>query len=302
MTTATVAPIGSELGTARSVGYFENGSPEWHEQRAKGIGGSDVGTICGLSQWESPYTWVAKRLGKIPNPPLDSEPVEWGTRLEAPILDAFIEKHPHLTVHRYVGTWSHVDRPWQQANPDALYQTADGTWGVVEVKTARYEDGWDEKAGTIPPSYRAQVLWYLQTFGFKHAYVVVLFSGSKFRVFEVNYNEFEADTNLAIAMDFKQFVDTDTLPPFSAPFNDTYETVRYLHPQIDDTEVELGPIGREYFEAVLDAARATAEVDLCKSEVLALMGNAKRGLLDGNWVLTRQARAGGTPYIVNKRS
>jgi putative phage-type endonuclease len=301
MTVETLATLPTELGTARHVGTFENGSPEWHGQRATGIGGSDVGILCGLSKWESPYTWVAKRLGKIPSNMETSEPMEWGTRLEAPILDAFIEKNPHLTVYRDAGSWHHADRPWQLANPDALYQDANGTWGIVEVKTARYEDDWDEKNNTIPASYRAQVLWYLQTFGFQHAYVVVLFSGSKFRVFEVTTNDFEADTNLAVAMDFKKYLDDQELPPFSAPFNSTYETVRYQHPLIDDSEVELGEVGRTYFEAVRAQAEATEELDRSKSEVIAAMGNAKRGLLDGNWTVTRQARAGGTPYLVNKR-
>lgn len=302
MTTATVTRFGNELGTARYIGTFENGSPEWHEQRSKGIGGSDVGSICGLSQYESPYSWMAKRLGKIPNPPLVSEAAEWGTILEPVILDWFERNNPDITLHRNVGTWSHSERPWQQANPDALYEAADGSMGVVEVKTAKYEDQWDEKTGTIPPSYRAQVTWYLSTFGFKHAYVVVLFSGSKPRVFEVTMNEFESDVNVATAANFWDMVNTGTMPPFSAPYNVTYEAVRFMHPDIDDTEVELGVTGREYFEAVLEQARATAELDLCKSEVLALMGNAKRGLLDGNWVVTRQARGGGTPYLVNKRS
>lgn len=290
-----------ELGTARHVGTFENGSELWHQQRATGIGGSDVGVLCGLSKWESPYTWVAKRLGKIPSEIETSEPMEWGTRLEAPILDAFIEKHPQLTVYRDAGSWHHQDRPWQLANPDAIYQDAEGNWGIVEVKTARYEDDWDEKQNTIPATYRAQVLWYLQTFGFQHAYVVVLFSGSKFRVFEVTMNDFEADTNLSVATEFKKLLDEQTLPPFSAPYNSTFETVRYMHPDIEDTEAELGMEGVAYFEAVRDLERAQADVDLCKSEILQLMGKAKRGMLNGQWVLTRQARNGGTPYLVNKR-
>lgn len=301
MTVETLATLPTELGTARHVGTFTNGSPEWHDQRAKGIGGSDVGVLCGLSKWESPYTWVAKRLGKIPSEIEPSEAMEWGTRLEEPILDAFIEKNPQLTVHRDAGSWQHVDRPWQLANPDALYQDAAGNWGIVEVKTARYEDDWDEKNNIIPPTYRAQVLWYLQTFGFQHAYVVVLFSGSKFRTFEVTMNDFEADTNLAIAMDFKNYLDQQELPPFSAPFNSTYETVRAQHPDIEDTEVELGEVGHYYFEALRWYTEATADLDFNKAKVLAAMGKAKRGLLDGNWVLTRQARGGGTPYLVGKR-
>lgn len=301
MDNLSVTGLPKKLGDAVYIGTFESGSPEWHEQRAKGIGGSDVGILCGLSPWESSYTWTAKRLGLIETKPLESEAAEWGSLLEPVITEWFARKHPDLTVHTNVGTWHHVDRPWQQTNPDALYQTADGTWGVVEIKTAQYEDGWDEKSETIPPSYRAQVLWYLQTFGFSHAYVVVLFRGSKPRVFNVRTNQFEADTNLSIAADFWQMLQTKTMPPFTAPYNSTYETVRFIHPEIDDSEVELGTLGVTYFSALTQLEKAQEEVDLCKSHVAAAMGTAKRGTIEGVLAVTRQARGTGVPYLVTKK-
>jgi len=49
-----------ELGTAKFIGSFESGSPEWHAARA-GVGGSDIGVIFGKSQFKSPYTlWAQK--------------------------------------------------------------------------------------------------------------------------------------------------------------------------------------------------------------------------------------------------
>jgi len=232
--------------------------------------------------------------------------MEWGTILEPVILDWFENKNPDIELWRNAGTWRHKDRDWQQANPDALF-TEDGgkTWNLIEVKTARYEDQWKQTESgddIIPPTYRAQVLWYLQTFGMKKAKVVVLFSGSKPRVFEITYDEFEADANLATVTDFvKNYVEPQTLPPFSAPFTSTLETVRFMHPEIEDDEKELGLEGVAYFEATRVLAEAQAEMDLCKSEVLARMGKAKRGMLNGQWVLTRQARGGGAPFLVVKK-
>ena len=306
MATNKLPQSNETLGDAIFVGNFEDGSPEWHAQRAKGIGGSDVGVICGLSEWTSPYTWAAKRLGKIESDFETSEAMEWGTILEPVILDWFEKKHPEIELWRNAGTWRHKDREWQQANPDALF-TEDGgkTWNLIEVKTARYEDQWKQTESgddIIPPTYRAQVLWYLQTFGMKKAKVVVLFSGSKPRVFEITYDEFEADANLAKVSEFlNEFVNKETLPPFSAPFTSTLETVRFMHPDIEDDEAELGMEGVAYFEAMRALESAQAEMDLCKSEVLTRMGKAKRGMLNGQWVLTRQARGGGAPFLVVKK-
>ena len=302
MTNNIVNALPKELGTARHVGTFINNSPEWHEQRAQGIGGSDAGVLAGLSPWESPYTWAAKRLGKIPSDKGQNEAMFWGTTLESVILDVWSAEKPELVLHREAGTWQHKDRPWQQANPDALYETGDGTFGVVEVKTARYEDGWNEKTGEIPAHYRAQVLWYLQTFGLEHAYVVVLFAGSKLRTFDVTYNAFEADTNLELVETVKQYVDAGELPDFSAPFLSTFQTTREMHPDIDpEAEVELGDLFMYYSLALGDESKAIEHANEMRARVLDALGTAKRGTYDGKVVVTRQSRSGGTPYLVNKK-
>lgn len=301
MSTNNITTLPKELGTARWIGTFENNSLEWHAQRAKAVGGSDAGVLAGLSPWESPYTWVAKRLGKIEDSFEQNEAMFWGTTLESVILDVW-SQGVNLTLHRNVGTWQHVDRAWQQANPDAIYETPDGEFGIVEVKTARYEDGWNEKTGEIPPHYRAQVLWYLQTFGFKNAQVVVLFAGSKLRTFTVEFNQFEADSNLAAVKKIWNMVEADTLPDFSAPFISTYETVRKQHPDIDGSKSEeLGDLFVAYNKAVADEDKAKETANELRSRVLAAMGDAKNGTYDGQVVVTRQARNGGTPYLVNKR-
>lgn len=285
---------------AKWVGTFTNQSPEWHDQRAQGIGGSDAGVLAGLSPWQSPYTWAAKRLGKIEDGFEQNEAMFWGTTLENVILDVWAKDHPEIVLYRDVGTWANVDRPWQQANPDAIFQQGEN-YGIIEVKTARYEDGWNEKTGDIPAHYRAQVLWYLQTFGLEHAYVVVLFAGSKLRTFEVAYNQFEAEANLAAVEEVKKFIDANELPDFSAPFTSTYQTVREQNPLIEDTAVELGDLYVDYQEALFVESTAKDRADEARTRVLSVMGNAKRGTFQGETVVSRQARNGGTPYLVAKR-
>jgi putative phage-type endonuclease len=287
-----------KITAAHLIGNFANQSPEWHELRARGIGGSEVGTICGLNPWESAYTLWAKKTGKIDGTIPTSEAMEWGTRLEAVIIDKFADEHPELTLHRNVGTWASNERDWQIANPDAIYER-DGQLGLIEVKTARYEDAW---ANGVPAHYAAQVQWYLQTLGLPHAYVVVLFSGSKYREFELHADEFEQSMNLASVIDFKKFLDSGDAPDFSAPMVSTYETVRQEHPDIDgDGEVELGSLGSIYEQAANEVALAEETLNRVRSEILAAMGTAKRGTVSGEWKFTRQARNGGTPYLVTKK-
>lgn len=298
MSSNTITALSDTLGTARLIGKFANQSLEWHALRATGIGGSDVGTITRCNPWSSPFALWARRTGRIADDAVTSEAAEWGTRLESVVLDKFAEEHPELVVHRDCGTWRHAEREWQLANPDAIYETADGTYGVVEVKTARYEDDW---ADGVPASYRAQVQWYLATFGLDHAYVVALFSGSKYREFEVKADQFEQDTNLAEVEKFRVYLDEDKQPDYDGALS-TYTAIREMHPSIDtEAEVELGTLGIEYSKALDQFSSAESHLNEMKSRVLDAMGDAKRGLVEDIWFVTRQARNGGTPYLVNKK-
>lgn len=295
----TLAPNTDKIGTARLVGQFENGSPEWHELRRTGIGGSDIAAICNASPWTSPFALWAKKTGRIPDDYVPSEAAEWGTRLESVVLDKFEEQHPELFVTRDVGTWAHSERPWQLANPDAIAHDADTrTDYIIEVKTSRYEDDW---ADGVPAYYRTQVQWYLQTFGFSKAYVVALFAGSKYREFEIDADSFEQATNLEQVEMFRKYLDEDIQPDYDGALS-TYETIRELHPNIDpESEVELGDLGVYYFLAVMEHEKSEAHLNEMKSRVLDAMGSAKRGMIDDEWKVTRQARNGGKPYLINKK-
>lgn len=298
MATKTVTGLPDSIGEARLVGHLENGSPAWHELRATGVGGSDVAGIVGLSPWNSPYKVWAVKTGKLDDSFVPSEAAEWGNRLESLVLDKFEEEHPELKVHRNVGTFANNVRPWQLANPDALYETKDGKFGIIEIKTSRYEDDWTD----LPPvHYQTQVQWYDSTFGFgQPIYVAALFSGSKYREFIVPADHFAQGAYLAEVEKFLELVKNDTKPDFDGSMA-TYETVRVLHPDIVDEEIELDDLGDSYLATLADFQTAESNLNKARSEVLHAMDKAKRGLLRGSLIVTRQARGTGTPYLVNKK-
>jgi predicted phage-related endonuclease len=212
-------------------------------------------------------------------------------------LDQF-EQRSGLKLYRDVGTWAHKDRPWQLANPDAIYQNGD-KFGIVEVKTSRYEDDW---SNGVPVYYRTQVQWYAQTFGFDTTiYVVALFGGSKYRVFELAADQFEMETNLAEVEKFRTYLELDKQPDFDGALS-TYETVRALHPEIEPgEEVELGDLWVHTANALEDEKKASAKALEMKSRVLDSLGKAKKGTYEGDVVVTRQSRNGGTPYLQVKK-
>jgi len=285
-------------GSDTGVFYFRYGekNPEWHKLRMTGLGGSEIGAVCGLSRWVSPYKLWALKTKRITQPEIVSESAEWGNRLEPVIIDKFASEHPDWIILRDPGTYHHKEREWQRANPDAL--VFDGEqWAVLEVKTAHFEDDWRNGP---PPGYDAQVQWYMNVLGYKKAYFAALFHGNTYKEYETELSDISVNFYLDQAKDFLRLVEEDKEPDFDGA-HATYETVRELNPYIEDLEVELGDLGVHYFNAKTDATRASEKEREMASRVLAAMGKAKRGLVMGEWLLSRQARGKGAPYLVQKR-
>jgi putative phage-type endonuclease len=284
----------NELFDAVLLGDFANGSQEWHDLRNEpgAVGGSDIAAITGLSAWESAITKWAKKTGQIPDEVTPNMSMKLGTKLEAPILDLFADEHPELEIYE-TGTWANKENPWARSNPDGLYKTADGEWGIVEVKFSR--DYWSG----VPQAYRAQVLWYMRVFGIKQAKLVAL-AGSSYMEFDIEWDEFEAETLWDAAVRFRQAC-LDMKMPYWDGSNSTLETVRALSPGISDSEVDLDDLGMHYINSVTDAEKANAKMTELKARVIQAMDGAKRGLIYGEHLLSLRSRAGGAPYLHHEK-
>jgi putative phage-type endonuclease len=279
-----------ELLDAVLLGDFANGSQEWHDLRDEpgAIGGSDIAPIAGLSQWESAITKWAKKTKQIPDEITPNMSMRLGTKLEAPILEIFTEEHPELTVFE-TGTWANKEHPWARSNPDGIYQTEDGHFGIVEVKFSR--DYWT----AVPQAYRAQVLWYMKVFGIRRAKLVAL-AGSSYQEYDIEWDEFEAQILWDAAVRFREAC-LEMKMPYWDGSNSTLETIRALSPGITDTEVDLDELGMHYINSVTELDEATAKMTELKARVIQAMDGAKRGLIFGEHWLSLRSRAGGAPYL-----
>lgn len=285
------------LGTAEFVANYENNSPEWLELRRSGFGGSEVATCLGLNPWESALTLWYKRTNRIDSEIPDNASMEWGRRLESVVMAKFKENHPELEIWDNVGTWRNKDRSYQLVNPDGIYRDADGNYGIIEIKTAAYKDDW---AYGVPKYYKTQVQYYLNAFGFDNAYVVLLVAGRDYNEFELPADDFQQAVDLAAVENFLKYVDEDKQPDWDGS-NSTYETIRKVHPYIENENVELGQIFETYKKAKAAAAKADEYFTLIKSQILDKMGFAKSGVYQGKIVLVRTAKGQGLPYLLEKR-
>jgi putative phage-type endonuclease len=285
-----------DFNGAKLLGVFTAGTSEWHEARSYSLGGSEIGTIMGLNPWESAYALWAKKTGKIEDPPLTNWAVRFGQAFEEPILKLWCEEHPEYEVFT-TGTYQDCDNPYLHANPDALARNRKtGEWVVVEVKTAR------TSFEALPPNYECQVRHYMMILKIQRA-VVVAVAGMTWQEFWVERDEFTEQVQLDQAKKFIEHMANDTKPDFDGS-ESTYETVRKLHPEIDDVEVEID--GLHYLaKAQEEFDTSEAKLRLAKSEVLNAMGRAKHAFIESEGqryrVASRQARGDGVPYLVVNR-
>jgi len=291
--------------TAVVIGSHEAGSPEWHATRAQGIGGSDIAAVVGLSPWMSPFELWHRKKGHL-SEIAENDYMAWGKRLEDPIADAFHERHPEICHLGTAGTYASVERPWQLANVDRFlclenymgeetsHATAENPHGVLEIKTSRYPDGWGQSGSDqIPLHYLCQVQWYMDVLDLPFAYVAVLIGGSEYREYVIDA---DPDDQLALrdaAAAFWWSLQTDDEPPLDAS-ESTYQAVRSLHPEISGEDTTIDPA---LYAAYLLSEGKAEEWERThretKSRVLAAMGDARRGLVNGTAVFRRQPNRNG---------
>lgn len=286
---------------AECVGEFAANSPEWHALRKSGIGGSDVAAVVGVSKWTSAYALWAQKSGLIADDFSDSEAMEWGRLLEPVIREKFAAKHPDWNVIETDATFRSRDYSWMLGNVDGFIDFGNGEWGVLEIKTAAYEDDW---VNGVPRYYETQVRHYMRVFGLKRGIVAVLFHGNAYREFEVTANEFVDAADVEALVAFWDCVQSGTAPDWDGS-TATYEAVRLMHPDISDESVDLGDLGMHLVNAAHDYDAAQTRLNELKSRTLDALGSARYGLFEAagevRKVCYRSSKNGGTPFLVVKK-
>lgn len=275
------------------LGRHEPNTPEWDGLRSRGLGGSEIAAVVGLSPWQSRFSlWHLKR-GSIGKQEVNAG-MRWGTLLEPVVCDYFASQRDMLDIQE-AGTYRHHEREWQLANPDRLlWDDEHGHVGILEVKTAHQYDAheWGHGLEDIPPYYRCQVLWYLDVLELPVAHMAVLIGGSDYREYEIRYSVDEAEWLREQGAAFWQSVIDGETPDIDGS-TATYEAVRKLHPEIDGETVEIDADLHEWFQTSKKAAeQASAEHLAAKATVLDAMGQAQYAEVDGQRVFRRQKARG----------
>ena len=167
---------------------------EWLDIRRKGIGGSDLAGIMGMSQYSSPIDVYLDKTWQTETEEKENPLFWWGHKLEPLVIEKYHETYPGEKVEHSPGMLVSKKWPWMLANLDGKI-IIEIKPGVFEIKTVGFAgDEWGRDGGNeedIPEKYYCQVAHYLAVTGFEYAVVVAFFMASReIRRYFINRDEF----------------------------------------------------------------------------------------------------------------
>lgn len=258
----------------------------WVQERMLGIGGSDIGSICGVNKYSSPRLIYLSKLGMY-EPTFSDEAKErmaWGHKLEPIVADEFMQRTGKKVVVASA-TFRSKAHPWARANVDRFIVDDDNNpIGILECKTANWRLNEDWANGEIPMSYIYQLQWYLAVTGLKYGAFAALVGGNNFHYYEVFANE-ELINNemIPVATDFwVNHVQKGIEPGITGSdadvqfVKDTYEDVN-KNSEIDLKDTIDNDLAEVVFESKQQMKQLKKVIDEAENQLKEKMGTHELG-------------------------
>jgi putative phage-type endonuclease len=171
----------------------EDNEAEWLRARTRGIGGSDVGAICGVSPFTSARQIYLNKTGQYPDELKPGEAAKermyFGRMLEPVVADEY-SKRTGARLISVNATLQHKEFDWAIANVDRLIVDDEGRpIGILECKTTSEYNNEEWENGELLMSYIYQLNWYLWILGMERGAFACLVGGNKFYHYDVFRND-----------------------------------------------------------------------------------------------------------------
>ena len=128
---------------------------EWHDRRSKGIGGSEIAAVLGISPYRTPYNLWLEKTGRERPADISNLPHVQRGILGEEVARMMLERE-HLK--------SYVPKQWQGIKPHHL--CSDDGWNIddntiLEIKCMGIRPHEEVRQGKVPEYYACQVQWNL---------------------------------------------------------------------------------------------------------------------------------------------
>lgn len=257
----------------------DNDEAGWLNARSKGIGGSDVGPIMGVSPFTSAKQIYFRKTGQYQdavNPGNEAKDrMHFGHMLE-PIVAKEYEKRTGKTVIDIGVTVCKKDKPWALANIDRLeieeyydfeFGAMEKAVAVLECKTSSeyMDDHWKE--GKIMDTYHYQLQWYLYVLGLPKGSFACLVGGNKFYIYDVYYDKELVEDHILPAVEKFWFYNVANMIEPEAKENDEELLAAIYSEVVKGSEVVLEASMDEVAESLQEVKNNIKVLEANKNEL-----------------------------------
>lgn len=258
---------------------------DWLAMRKAGIGGSDCAPAVGLSRWKSPFQLWSEKTDRIV-PTKASECLYWGSVMEKILFAETKKRRPELEVHELPAFLRSTEYPYMLANLDGYIKNPDGTYSVLEIKTANAFAAQDWQNG-LPIEYYCQIMHYMAVTGMASAYVAVLIGGNTFEIQKYDRDEDMIQHIIQMEKHFwNEYMLKDTPPEATAKDN---EFLGQLYPKSEEKAIEMPAKAKDvltdYEKACHDLALAKEAKEEAEAKLKTMLADAEVGIV-GNYKIS----------------
>lgn len=257
----------------------------WKSYRKKGIGGSDVASICGISKYRSPYAvYLDKTNQELEEKENDSNDyTHFGTILEDIVAKEFSAR-TGKKVRRKNMMINHSEYSFMLANIDRAIV---GEKAFLECKTTSVynSEKWEEDK--IPDEYMLQIQHYMAVLNYDYCYIACLIGGQKFVWKRIERDNDLINTIIKIEKDFWENHVLKKIPPTISE-NDN-DLLQILYKETEENEIPLKSDSREYISRIkeLKSKKEEIQCEINKYENILkdMLGNSTSGYIDNTRVI-----------------
>ena len=248
-----------------------------HKLRSKGIGGSEVAAILGISEWSSPYQVWLEKTGRDKS----NEDNKWmyaGRLLESAVAKYFSEETGYRVIKSSAEskTYQHPVHTFAVGTPDRTYFGLKGAGkGILECKTTQ------KHIDNVPMSWFAQLQWYLGVTDLTFGSIAWLERGVDFGHIEYEFDKNFWEYALTAVGEFWENHVVKDVPPDPINTDDitkmyathTAGKVVYATPEVVERHKKLKTLVEAQKELERQTGKLVEEIKLTMGDAEAIVDN-----------------------------
>jgi putative phage-type endonuclease len=256
---------------------------EWLKNRINCVTGTDIGAIVGVSPYKTEWDIWEEKTGRGQEQS-NTSVMQWGTILE-PAIAGYYEQLHGVTLTKGEFTNKLVENIPIGGTPDYIDET---NRILIEVKTSKCPDEWGvEGTDEVPYQYLCQVIWYMNLLNLSQAKIIVLFFGSDYKEYVVNFSQEIFNSLLESAEEFWEKVKSDTPPEITGDKACTrYLSKKFLSKgELIECPENMFLLCNEFIAVKSGINELEEKESILSNKIIDAIGN-NNGFYGDNWKIT----------------